>query len=69
MKLKLVELHQKRKETGFVLRFTVHDEVDGDCPDQHCANQVRQILNSQSLDTTVPLLWDVSVGSSWGDCD
>ena len=69
MKLKLVELHQKRKETGFVLRFTVHDEVDGDCPDQHCADQVQQILNSQSLDTTVPLLWDVSVGGSWGDCD
>ena len=69
MKLKLVELHQKRQETGFVLRFTVHDEVDGDCPDQHCADTVRQILNTQSLDTTVPLLWDMSVGGSWGDCD
>ena len=69
MKLKLVELHQKRKETGFVLRFTVHDEVDGDCPDQHCAEQVKQILNTQSLNTTVPLLWDVSTGNTWGDCD
>ena len=69
MKLKLVELHQKRKETGFIMRFTLHDEVDGDCPDQHCADQVKQILNTQSLDTTVPLLWDVSTGATWGDCD
>ena len=69
MKLKLVELHAQRKSTGFLLRFTVHDEVDGDCPDSHCAEAVRKILNTQSLETTIPLLWDVSVGKTWGACD
>ena len=69
MKLKLCELHQKRAETGFKLRFSVHDEVDGDCPDAQSAEAVRKILNTQTLETTVPLLWDVSTGDTWGACD
>jgi DNA polymerase-1 len=69
MKLKLVELHTQRKATGFLLRFTVHDEVDGDCPDQHCADAVKKILNTQSLETQIPILWDVSLGKTWGTCD
>lgn len=65
MKLKLAELHRERKNTGFKLRFCVHDEVDGDIQDGEGAKKVRAILNSQSLPTEVPLLWTVSVGPNW----
>jgi DNA polymerase I-like protein with 3'-5' exonuclease and polymerase domains len=69
MKQKLVHLHHQRKHTGFLLRFTVHDEVDGDCPDEVCRDRVQTILNAPSTNTTVPLIWDVSLGDSWGACD
>ena len=69
MKRKLVDLHAARHQTGFTLRFTVHDEVDGDCPDQPCREQVQAILDTQTLETSVPLLWSVHLGTSWGQCD
>ena len=64
-KLKLVELHKARHETGFKLRFTVHDEADGDVPDVEAAKKVQEILNRQILPTIVPLLWDVGTGPNW----
>jgi|TARA_R110000824_G_scaffold1386_6_gene7053 DNA polymerase-1 len=68
-KKKLVELHQERKQTGFKMRFTVHDEVDGDIPDMESASQVSQILDRQSFSTLrVPILWDVSTGKNWREC-
>ena len=48
MKEKLVELHEARKTTGFVMRSTVHDEVNGDCPDEECARMVKEILDRQT---------------------
>ena len=68
MKMKLVELHHARKETGFKLRFTVHDEVDGDCPDRECEERVGGILNRQSVDLGVPILWEVTTAQNWGAC-
>jgi len=68
MKLKLVELHAARKTTGFVMRFTVHDEVCGDCPDDESHRRVHEILNTQSLPLSVPILWTVTTGASWGAC-
>lgn len=67
-KQKIVDLHSQRKKTGFVMRMTVHDEVCGDSPDQKCTEMVTKILNEQSFDTKVPILWDVNTGSSWGAC-
>jgi DNA polymerase-1 len=67
-KLKLVELHSQRQHTGLLLRFSVHDSIEGDCPDQQCADAVKKILNTQSLDTQIPILWDVSTGDTWGEC-
>jgi DNA polymerase I-like protein with 3'-5' exonuclease and polymerase domains len=64
-KIKLVEIHEARKETGFLLRFTVHDEMDGDTPDRRCTIMVREILNRQSIKTPVPILWDVETGPNW----
>jgi DNA polymerase I len=65
MKRKLVELHLMRKHTGLTLRFTLHDEVDGDVPDQHHAAMVKTILNHQSYRLRVPILWDVKTGANW----
>jgi DNA polymerase I-like protein with 3'-5' exonuclease and polymerase domains len=64
-KLKLVALHKERKSTGFKMRFTVHDEVNGDVPDLESARRVREILNTQILPTCVPLLWKVCTGPNW----
>jgi DNA polymerase-1 len=68
MKMKLVELHAARKTTGFLLRFTVHDEVCGDCPDDEAGRLVHDILNAQSLPLSVPIRWTTTTGDSWGSC-
>jgi len=67
-KMKIIELHRERKHTGFKMRFTVHDEVDGDVPDQEAARRVAEILNRQSIELRVPILWDVKTGANWGAC-
>ncbi len=65
MKKKLVLLHRERKNTGFKMRFTVHDEVDGDAPDKESVEKVKTLLNEQSINFRVPLLWEVKSGSNW----
>lgn len=65
MKKKLVELHAERKRTGMKMRFTVHDEVNGDVPDMAAARMVDEILNRQSFPLRVPILWETEVGNSW----
>lgn len=65
-KQKLVELHKARKRTGFVLRFTVHDEVDGCSPSKESTRMVNEILNAQSFpQLKVPILWEVGAGPNW----
>lgn len=65
-KRKLIELHKARKDTRLLMRFTVHDEVDGDIPDQEHAEKVRKILDTQSFPKLkVPILWDVGTGANW----
>lgn len=68
MKQKLVELHAERKDTGFVMRQTVHDEVDGDALSEETADKVRVILNRQSFNTKVPIIWKVKTGATWAQC-
>jgi len=71
MKLKLVELYKTRKETGLILRMTVHDEVCGDVPDVESARKVDEVLNSQSgfvSELRVPILWDTKFGANWKEC-
>lgn len=69
VKTKAVEIHKARKETGFVLRYQVHDEFDGDVSNIEGANLVGEILNCQSFPSLrVPILWDVKTGTSWGNC-
>lgn len=65
-KVKIVAL--RKAKTGLKLRFTVHDEICGDAPDQACADRVSEVLNTQILKTKVPLLWSVNVGPNWQEC-
>lgn len=69
-KQKLVELHDQRKETGLLMTFTVHDEVDGETnAPEECAAKVRAILDHQSFpELKVPILWDVATGLNWKEC-
>ena len=68
MKVKLVELHEARKMTGFIMRQTVHDEVDGDALAPDTAEKVRAILNRQSFPALkVPIVWEVSMGRNWAE--
>jgi DNA polymerase-1 len=67
-KLKLVELHKARRETGLLLRFPVHDEVVGDAREKDTAAKVNAILNYQSVKFPVPILWDTSTGPNWKAC-
>lgn len=68
MKTKLLELYNSRKETGFLMRLTVHDEVDGDIPDIESAKKVQEILDRQAFPKLrVPILWETKVGNSWGN--
>lgn len=69
MKRKLVDLHKARHETGLKLWFTVHDEVDGSIPNADGARKVEAILNEQSFDMKVPILWDVETGQNWAECE
>jgi len=68
MKLKLVALEDTAKDTGLVLRFTVHDEVCGDVPDEEAARKVAAVLGEQALDLRVPLLWSGKTGANWAEC-
>lgn len=67
MKKKLRELHEARKHTGFKMRFTVHDEVNGDVPDLESARRVDEILNVQTFGLKVPILWKTEVGRNWAE--
>jgi DNA polymerase-1 len=66
-KKKLIALHKCRKETGFVMRFPVHDEINGDSPDPKCTEMVTEVLNEQSIPFRVPILWAVKTGATWAE--
>lgn len=68
MKVKLVELHKARKDTGLIMRQTVHDEVDGDALTPETAAKVRAILNRQSFPSLkIPIVWQVEMGPNWAE--
>jgi hypothetical protein len=71
MKTKICELHENRRDTDLTMRYTVHDEVDGDVPeDPRSAAKIREILDTQSFPEfkDVPILWEVSTGTNWKEC-
>ncbi len=67
MKRKLVELHNARKDTGLLMRLSVHDAVTGDARMPETMSRVNEILNRQSFETKVPILWECKQGPNWAD--
>jgi DNA polymerase-1 len=65
MKLKLLEVYNMRRELEIKMRMTVHDELDGDVPSPEHKERVQKVLDTQSLDLRIPLLWDVNVARNW----
>ena len=68
MKRKLKELHDARKETGFVMRITNHDAVLGDATQPDTLAKVAEVLNRQSFPLKVPILWKCGTGANWAEC-
>jgi DNA polymerase-1 len=66
-KKKLIEVYKERKATGFVMRFPVHDELNGDSPDQKCTEMVTEILNRQTTELRIPILWEAGTGRNWAE--
>jgi DNA polymerase I len=65
MKIEIDLQYQNRKETQFNMRNTVHDELNGDCPDFEHALKVKHMLNKQKRDLKVPILWEAELGKDW----
>lgn len=69
LKERLIAVYKERKELGVKMRLTVHDELDGDIPDQEQANRVNSILEDfqgpSDFKLAIPLLWDMKVGKNW----
>jgi DNA polymerase I-like protein with 3'-5' exonuclease and polymerase domains len=68
MKMKLAALHKARKETGLVMRLTIHDAVMGDATTPETQAKVDAILAEQSIQLRVPILWESGVGKNWAEC-
>jgi len=65
MKLKLVKLYREMKHLEFNLRFTVHDEVDGDLLNPYREKDIQALLNEQEIPLKVPIVWKVQTGINW----
>jgi len=65
LKVKLLELYNNRKEFDLTMRFTVHDEIDGDIPDQQTSLKIKELLEEPILNLRVPLIWDCKTGANW----
>jgi DNA polymerase I-like protein with 3'-5' exonuclease and polymerase domains len=68
MKMKCAEVYAHRKELGLTLRMTVHDELVCDVPDEDAARKLGQLLDQQSVNLRVPILWSTKWGKTWADC-
>lgn len=67
-KRKLRELYDARKDLGITLRMTVHDENTWDSPDEEAARKAHEILDAQTTELRVPILWDTKTGANWKEC-
>ena len=63
----LVETYKERKRLGFLMRLTVHDELNGRLEDPAMAPAVMAVLNTQHIPLSVPILWSGGSGATWAD--
>ena len=64
MKRKLVELYKARKELDILLLMTVHDEVVFEA-EEETVPKVDQLLNTQTTNLKIPILWDTGFADNW----
>lgn len=67
MKIKILESYRNRKRLDLTMRFTVHDESDGDFENSGQLKAWEDLLNTQSLDMHVPIMWKGGTGANWGE--
>jgi len=67
-KMKLVHVHRESKALGITMRMTVHDSLEVDLHNRDTLPAYKALLAEQEYDLSVPILWDVKVGPTWGDC-
>jgi len=67
LKLKLAELHKVSRSLGFKMRFTIHDEINGDASNSEAIQEVGKFLDRQILELEVPLLWKAGSGPNWAE--
>jgi DNA polymerase I len=60
---KLRDLYRERKALGIKLRMPVHDEVVFDFTNGW--EKVHELLDTQSIQLKVPILWETGVGPNW----
>ncbi len=65
MKDRLVAVYENKDALQMKMRVTVHDELNGDVPDDAAAKRVNECLTDFSMSTRVPLLWKTEVGKNW----
>lgn len=70
LKVKLLETYNCRKFLSLLLRFTVHDELDGDMEEKSKVKEWKDLLEAPDsrIPCRVPLLWDIEVGANWKEC-
>jgi DNA polymerase-1 len=64
-KLVMVEAYKQRKLLELTLRMTVHDELDADARNPSKLPLIEEVLNTQYVPTSVPILWEVGMGKNW----
>lgn len=70
LKVKLIEIHEERKTTGFYLQFCVHDEICGSAiGGKETVKIVSRILDRQSFNFQIPILWETNFGPNWKDLE
>ncbi len=67
-KLALVDVYRERHRLAITMRMTVHDSLEVDMHDPWLLPYYKEVLNRQRLPLSVPLLWEVSTGSTWAAC-
>lgn len=70
-KQKLREVWREKKTLGIhKLRLTLHDEMAGDKDkDPIYTKRLQELLDEQTCQRSVPILWEVSTGINWRVCE
>ncbi|MHB8503141.1 MAG: DNA polymerase [Candidatus Acidiferrales bacterium] len=65
-KIKLLESYVAREKLGLTIRYPVHDEINGDQDNKEAVENWGLLLNEQTSDLAVPIMWKVGSGNTWG---